>query len=623
MKKKSLFLLLVIALMMIIPLNANAFQVNPAGLHCSDDEYPPNGVANGICYVGSERPMTFITQNGDTSINYFCLSEHKSLGPKQYNDAPAQTYTDTGFACAVHNLLSRGEIQISDLSSGYFSFGTVTPDNTTDYTLQVATGKPLIYTKIQTEIWNIGPNATCTPYTENVTAPTMSLSAGAMTLTSDNNYYYSRVTVTKSASVQNYLVMLENQPVGTIVSTTNAATGAIDISQPISANEFYVLVPASATDASFRVKARTSYDVRSLTASMAKYVPTSDDTNQDLGRLNLTINTTPRNVDAQTQVAVNPTIDFKVCKKDSKTNNPMSGVKFSVRSSDNSVSFELTTGADGCAIKNDVKQSAYIVTEVATPNGYVKANPKSMDCTTTNAGSTCLFSTTNTPITLKVKKLDDSGEALVDAKMQILDKDGNVFDEWTSVLEDHIVNKNIPFGKYTLREQEAPAGYVIATEIEFEIKENGYVIGNETKSYGDDAIVTVTMIDKVTKVSILKVNAETGEPLVGAVLRIEKEDGTVVQEEWTTDGTPKVFTKMPVGTYYLVEVSAPEGYILQEERQPFTISQSSADQEIIIENHKVPNTAANKSALLISFAMLDIALGISIILYVKKRKATE
>ena len=220
-------------------------------------------------------------------------------------------------------------------------------------------------------------------------------------------------------------------------------------------------------------------------------------------------------------------------------------------------------------------------------------------------------------------KLDESGDALIDARMQILDKDGHVFDEWTSVLEDHIVNKSIPFGKYTLREEEAPAGYVIATEIEFEIKEDSYVVGNETKQYGDDAIVTVTMIDRATRVSILKTNAETGEPLVGAVLRIELEDGTVVGEEWTTDGTPKVFTKMAVGTYYLVEVSAPEGYIRQEERQPFTISQSSPDQEIIIENHKVPSTAANKSALLISFAMLDIALGISIILYVRKRKVTE
>ena len=131
------------------------------------------------------------------------------------------------------------------------------------------------------------------------------------------------------------------------------------------------------------------------------------------------------------------------------------------------------------------------------------------------------------------------------------------------------------------------------------------------------------MIDDVTKVSILKIDSATGTPLVGAKLRIELEDGTPVGEEWVTDGNPKVFTKMAFGTYYLVEVEAPEGYVLQEERQPFTISQTAPEQEIVIENHVVPNTAAAKSALLISFAMFDVALGIAIILYVRKKQVTE
>ena len=74
---------------------------------------------------------------------------------------------------------------------------------------------------------------------------------------------------------------------------------------------------------------------------------------------------------------------------------------------------------------------------------------------------------------------------------------------------------------------------------------------------------------------------------------------------------------------YLVELEAPEGYVLQEERTPFVISHSSEDEQVVIENHAVPSTAANKSALLISFAMLDIALGIAILLYVRKRKAME
>lgn len=618
MKKNSLFLLLIMSLVVIIPANVKAFQVNPAG-YCNIANNP-NGAENAVCYIGSNRHVTFITENGNTSNNYFCLNESTELGPSTYSDTPVATYTDNGFACAVHELLRSGDISLSDLSNGYFNFGTVTPDNYSNYTVSTINGSALTYYKIQMKMWDLGKTATCSKYVEPTQNPTIKLTAG--TLTENGEYYYSKITVTKSQNVNSYNVTLQNQPQGTLISTNQTAAGAVNGTN-LTAGEFYILIPASsAANAVVTVNAVHNYNDASVSATVTEYSPVSIPTNQVVGRLNLAINSTPKSVSAQVKVALNPVIDFKVCKKDSKTNNPMSGVKFGVTSADAAVSFEVTTGADGCATKENVKQAKYTVTEITTPNGYVKSANKSIDCTQIT-GTTCLYNAVNTPITLKVKKLDDSGEALVDAKMQILDKDGNVFDEWTSVLEDHIVNKNIPFGKYTLREEEAPAGYVIATEIEFEIKEDSYVVGNETKQYGDDAIVTVTMIDKVTKVSILKTNAETGEPLVGAVLRIEKEDGTVVGEEWTTDGTPKVFTKMAVGTYYLVEVSAPEGYILQEERQPFTISQSSPEQEIIIENHKVPSTAANKSALLISFAMLDIALGISIILYVRKRKITE
>lgn len=617
MKKNKLLMGLALSAIVALPANIKAFTVNPAGF-CNDN--PANGTQNAICYIGQSRHITFITQNGDTSKNYFCLSKDKQLGaPGNYTDTAVKTYEDTGYACAVHNLLNDGTISVSDLTNGDFSFGTVTPDNTTNFTVQNVSGSALTYTKIQYEMWDIGSTATCNKYTD---AKTRSIKLAASKPTQNGDYYVSKITVTKT-NVDSYNVTLQNQPQGTIISTNNTAAGQVNGTN-LTAGEFYILVPsASAASSIVTVKASREYTNTSVSAKVYEFTPISQSENQNLGKLNINIKTEPQTVSSEVKVSVDDIVDFKICKKDSKTNNPMSGVKFNVKSSDASTTFDLTTGTDGCATKANVKKAKYVVTEVTTPTGYVKINPKSVDCTTIASGTSCVYNAVNTPITLKVKKLDDSNEPLKDAKMQILDKDGNVFDEWTSVLEDHIVNKNIPFGKYKLREQEAPAGYVIATEIDFEIKEDGYVVGNETKPYTEDAVVTVTMVDKVTKVSILKTNAETGEPLVGAVLRIEKEDGTVVQEEWTTDGTPKVFTKMPVGTYYLVEVQAPDGYILQEERQPFTISQSSPDPEVIIENHKVPSTAANKSALLISFAMLDIALGIAIILYVRKRKISE
>ena len=128
------------------------------------------------------------------------------------------------------------------------------------------------------------------------------------------------------------------------------------------------------------------------------------------------------------------------------------------------------------------------------------------------------------------------------------------------------------------------------------------------------------MIDEPTKVSILKINSETNEPLEGAVLRVEDVDGNTI-DEWTSGLEAHVIKHLAYGTYYLVEVSAPEGYVLNTEPIEFVISKTSSDEKVTM--HNVPDTIASKSALLISFAMFDIALGIGILVYVNKRKETE
>lgn len=620
MKKNRLFISLLMALMIILPSNVKAFVVNPAGLHCSTDPEPANGVPNGICFTGFSRPLTFITQQGDTSVNYFCLSEHSELGPHEYGNTPVATYTNTGFACAVHNLLRSGDIQLSDLSNGYFSFGTVVPDNTVDYTVASVSGSALVYAKLQTEMWRIGENATCELYTEQVATPSINVVAGEPTLTSGSGeYYYSKITVTK-ANVPSYAITLQGQPTGTIISSSASASDAI--TSPTSLNEFYVLIPAASLTAetNIRVKTTYNYNVGSVDATMYKYTPTTYTANQNLGRLNLVINSEQRSVESQTQIALNPSIDFKVCKKDSKTNQPMAGIEFKITAQDNSTTFNLTTGTDGCAVKENVALTTYTISELNTPNGYVKLGNKTVNCSTTPAGQECVANIKNTPITLKVKKIDESGVELKDAKMQILDKDGNIFDEWTTVLEDHVVNKTIAPGKYTLREEEAPSGYVIATEIEFTIAEDKYYIGTTEYSYDEDAIVTVEMVDAPTKVSITKLIAETNEPLEGATLRVEDADGNTI-DEWVSTREAHVIKNLPYGTYYLVEIAAPEGYVLSTEKVEFVISKTSSDEKVSI--HNVPDTIANKSALLISFAMFDIALGIGILVYVNKRKETE
>ena len=62
---------------------------------------------------------------------------------------------------------------------------------------------------------------------------------------------------------------------------------------------------------------------------------------------------------------------------------------------------------------------------------------------------------------------------------------------------------------------------------------------------------------------ILKVDAETGDPLPGAVFTITRISGEPVGDRYTTDRNGSILiTDLEPGSYIVTEVQAPEGYVL-------------------------------------------------------------
>ena len=149
---------------------------------------------------------------------------------------------------------------------------------------------------------------------------------------------------------------------------------------------------------------------------------------------------------------------------------------------------------------------------------------------------------------------------------------------WTSGTTASLV-KNLPSGTYVLKEEVAPSGYLVTTNITFTI-EDGVVTGDSSVTGN-----TVTMIDemKETSVSISKKNVFNDE-LPGATLTLTGTDFTgrevifdIEDVELGTDakllttekgkeikfvsGTTDTLVKgLNDGTYTLHEVSAPNGY---------------------------------------------------------------
>ena len=160
---------------------------------------------------------------------------------------------------------------------------------------------------------------------------------------------------------------------------------------------------------------------------------------------------------------------------------------------------------------------------------------------------------------VKVSKTDiASGEELEGATIQIIDKDGNVVEEWVSTKKAHVV-KGLKTGEeYTLHETVAPNGYSIAADTKFVLNADGTINAGKTTATVKNGVLLVEDTHSGTR--ILKVD-EKGRPLGGAKLRIEDGKGCAVAK-WTSYSTGPVEVKdlKPGVHYFLVETSAPSGY---------------------------------------------------------------
>ena len=177
-------------------------------------------------------------------------------------------------------------------------------------------------------------------------------------------------------------------------------------------------------------------------------------------------------------------------------------------------------------------------------------------------------------VTAKVNKVDIAdGKALSGAKLQILDKDGRVVEEWVSDGKDHEIKGLIIGETYTLHEETAPDGYTAAADETFSIDENGEVTYSGTMKDGVMLVEDKKKDEKSFSVRVNKVDVDDGKALSGAKLQILDKDGKVV-EEWVSDGKAHEIKGLNSGeTYTLHEVTAPDGYTVARD-ETFSIDEN-------------------------------------------------
>lgn len=238
-----------------------------------------------------------------------------------------------------------------------------------------------------------------------------------------------------------------------------------------------------------------------------------------------------------------------VSKTDLAGTKELPGAKLQILSSDGKTVLEswTSTNEEYKVTKKLKAGESYILREIEAPDGYAIADD--VKFTVNKDGSTTKVVMKDAQTSVTVSKTDLTGEKeIAGAKLQILNKNGKVMEEWTSDGKTHAVTAALVADvTYTLHEVSAPAGYRTAKDIEFTVDKTG----KTTK---------VVMKDAPTKASILKTD-ESGKALSGAQLVVKDSTGKEI-DKWTSDGKAHEITGLlTVGeTYTLSEVSAPSGY---------------------------------------------------------------
>lgn len=169
---------------------------------------------------------------------------------------------------------------------------------------------------------------------------------------------------------------------------------------------------------------------------------------------------------------------------------------------------------------------------------------------------------------LSVLKVDASSKKAVSgAKLQIVNSNGTVVDEWASTTEAHPVS-GLSAGSYTLKETKAPDGYKLSNvQTKFTVGTDGTV-----KDSNGKVITKIEYENNKTGIVISKQDITTQEEVEGAHLVIKDSNGKQVTE-WTSSKKKYVIQGLTAGTYTLTETIAPDGYVLSKEEITFKIDE--------------------------------------------------
>ena len=280
---------------------------------------------------------------------------------------------------------------------------------------------------------------------------------------------------------------------------------------------------------------------------------------------------TPQTVKVKSNEVV--TVEFRnqpkgnliIVKQDSVTKEPLEGVQFKITYADGSY-----VDAEGGALSStglywtDKEgkitisgiSGTVVVTEVQTIPGYTIDENTRTQTVVVNPNDTQTLHFYNTPIGgVEIIKSDkDSGKRIAGVKFEIRKMNGEIIGTFTTDSTGVIYLPEAESGWYTVTELEAASGYLLdTTPHRIEVKD------------GQTATLEITN-RKACSILIHKIDANTGDGIYGVTFVIYDSGRNPIMEVTTDqDGYAYIDKELAAGKYYIRELEAADGYILDKQ----------------------------------------------------------
>lgn len=264
-----------------------------------------------------------------------------------------------------------------------------------------------------------------------------------------------------------------------------------------------------------------------------------------------------------------PSRTVAISKIDAVGKSEISGAKLIVTDKDGNIIDSWISKANTTHIIKNLKAGRYTLTEILAPDGFSKAESVSFEVNE-NGETNGKVVMEDRPEAVVVSKQDvNSGEELKEAKLRVMNMEGQVVARWTTKSGESKVLRDLPDGKYLLIEEESPEKYDLAPTYEFSVVNGVATVGvvilnNKMLPYSDNTI-RPPMVDEATEATFKKTDITNANELPGASLEITDKTGYIIDKWISTDKPHIVKAKLTGGeSYTMTEKASPNGYYYSE-----------------------------------------------------------